>query len=201
MIVVDIETSGLDPTKHGILSIGAVDFNNPDNFFYAEPRLGLNKEIDPIALKINGFVGEDVKNNDKKSLNDVLHEFNVWLTSVRNVTFAGQNPSFDAGFLKQAFEENGFYWPFGHRYMDLHSTAMSTYLSKGFKIPEKSGRYMIDLDGILWSVGLEKRGGIHNGLMDAKLEAEAFSRLIHSNNWSKEFSGFPICLKNPIDKI
>ncbi len=200
MIIVDIETSGLDPSKHGILSIGAVDFDNPDNFFYAEPRLEEKKEIDPVALKINGFVGEDVKKNDKKLLNEVLHDFNVWLMGIKNVTLAGQNPAFDAGFLKQAFKEYGFYWCFGHRYMDLYSVATSTYLVKGFDIPEKSGRYMVDLDGILWSVGLEKRGGIHNGLMDAKLEAEAFSRLIHGKNWSKEFSGFPVCLRNPIDK-
>ena len=201
MIVVDVETSGLDPVKHGILSIGAVDYDNPDNFFYAEPRLGVEKEIDPVALKINGFVGEDVKNNDKKPLNEVLHDFNVWLTGVRNVTLAGQNPAFDASFLKEAFNKCGFYWPFGHRYMDLHSVAMSTYLAKGFELPEKSGRYMVDLDGILWSVGLEKRNGIHNGLMDAKLEAEAFSRLIGAKNWSKDFSGFPVCLRNPADKI
>jgi len=200
MIVVDIETSGLDPAKHGILSIGAADFKYPNNFFYAEPRLEEKKEIDPVALKINGFVGEDVKNNNKKPLNEVLHDFNVWLTGIKNLTLAGQNPSFDAGFLKLAFEENGFYWPFGHRHIDLYSVAISTYLKKGFDVPEKSGRYMVDLDSILWSVGLEKRGGIHNGLMDAKLEAEAFSRLIHTKNWSKEFSGFPVGLRNPSDR-
>ena len=33
MIVVDMESSGLDPGKNGLLSIGAVDFSNPSNVF------------------------------------------------------------------------------------------------------------------------------------------------------------------------
>jgi DNA polymerase III epsilon subunit-like protein len=33
MIFVDVETTGLDSSKHGILSIGAVNFENPNNYF------------------------------------------------------------------------------------------------------------------------------------------------------------------------
>jgi len=38
MVVVDVETSGLDPQKYAMLSIGAVDFENPERQFYAECR-------------------------------------------------------------------------------------------------------------------------------------------------------------------
>ena len=34
MIIVDVETTGIDPEKHSIVSIGAVDFSNPSNEFY-----------------------------------------------------------------------------------------------------------------------------------------------------------------------
>lgn len=198
MIVIDIETSGLDPKKHGILSIGAVDYNNPSNTFYEEAKIEEGKEIDSVALKINGFTEKCIKDPGKNPLNRVLYNFQIWLNNIKEITLAGQNPAFDAGFLKQAFKEKGFYWCFGHRYVDLYSVAISTYLKKGFDIPQKSGRYIINLDEILWSVGLSKRGEIHNGLMDAKLEAEAFSRLIYSKNWSEEFSEFPVCLKSPV---
>ena len=36
MIVIDLETSGIDPMEHSILSLGAVDFDNPEYFFYGE---------------------------------------------------------------------------------------------------------------------------------------------------------------------
>ena len=34
MIVVDMESSGVEPHKYSLLSVGAVDFTNPDNTFY-----------------------------------------------------------------------------------------------------------------------------------------------------------------------
>ena len=39
MIVVDVETSGMDAYKHSLLSIGAVDFENPVERFYEECRI------------------------------------------------------------------------------------------------------------------------------------------------------------------
>jgi DNA polymerase III epsilon subunit-like protein len=34
MIIVDVETSGLDINNHQILSIGAIDLENPERQFY-----------------------------------------------------------------------------------------------------------------------------------------------------------------------
>jgi DNA polymerase III epsilon subunit-like protein len=198
MIFLDLETSGLDPVKDGILSIGAVDLDNPDEFFYAEPKLPRGKEIDDKALKINGFTRYDSVDSAKKTLANTLHEFQKWLSKIKEVSIAGHNPSFDADFLRQAFKEEGFEWVFGHRYVDIHSTAISTYLSKNIEIPRKHGRFAVNLDHILWSVGLPKRSGPHNALTDAKLEAEAYQRLIHGESWSYEFTKYPVTLRGPV---
>ena len=53
MIVTDIETTGTNPDKHSILSIGAVDMNSPDNRFYAECKIWEGAHIDQTALEIN----------------------------------------------------------------------------------------------------------------------------------------------------
>ena len=55
MIVVDVETSGLDDEKNSLLSIGAVDFYNPKNQFYGECRVREGAEVNPEALEVNGF--------------------------------------------------------------------------------------------------------------------------------------------------
>ena len=39
MLILDIEGSGVDYNKHSIVSIGGVDFENPENQFYAECKI------------------------------------------------------------------------------------------------------------------------------------------------------------------
>ena len=45
-----MEFSGLDPRKHSIVSIGAVDFENPSRQFYKECRIWHGAEIVPESL-------------------------------------------------------------------------------------------------------------------------------------------------------
>ena len=47
MIILDIETTGVNPEKHAIVSVGAVDFLNPSRTFYEECKkfLAIAKEI------------------------------------------------------------------------------------------------------------------------------------------------------------
>ena len=47
MIVVDVETTGVDARKNSIVSIGAVDFENQKNQFYGECKIWEGAEIDP----------------------------------------------------------------------------------------------------------------------------------------------------------
>jgi len=39
MLVIDVEASGTEYQKHSIVSIGAIDFDHPDNRFYGECRI------------------------------------------------------------------------------------------------------------------------------------------------------------------
>ena len=74
MIALDIETSGIDAHKHSILSIGAIDMDNPGNRFYAECRAWDGAHIDQEALDINGFTEEEAKDATKKSEEEVVRE-------------------------------------------------------------------------------------------------------------------------------
>jgi DNA polymerase III epsilon subunit-like protein len=45
MIVFDIETTGFDADKCAIVSIGALDFFNPENTFYQEAKIDADDKI------------------------------------------------------------------------------------------------------------------------------------------------------------
>ena len=55
MIVVDVESSGVDAQKDSLVSVGAIDFDNPENRFYEECRIWDGAHVEKEALEINGF--------------------------------------------------------------------------------------------------------------------------------------------------
>lgn len=167
MIIVDIETTGISPTKNSIVSIGAVDFEKGDEF-YVECRAIQDREIDEYALNINGFTREQCLDKSKKSPEDAYKSFLWWATDNRDVMLAGQQiGSFDALFLQHMHERCGFAkWPFGHRTVDLHSVAYGKF--------KKS----MGLDDILKELGLAPEPKPHNALNGARLERDAFKLLL-----------------------
>ena len=188
MIVVDIETSGTDPYKHSILSIGAVDFSSPNRLFYQECRIEDGKQIDAEALGVNGFKETDLRNPEKKALKSVLDEFIVWMKPIKDKTIAGHNVNFDAEFLNIAFRTYGISFSFGHRVVDTHSLVYSSMLSRSVYIPLKSDRTAVTSDYVFNYVGLPPEPKPHNALTGAKMEAEALSRLIYKRGLFNEYS-------------
>ena len=167
MIIVDIETTGVDPRKNSIVSIGAVDFEKGDEF-YVECQAIEGREIDEYALKVNGFTKEQCLDKTKKTAIEAYKEFLWWSTDNRLVMLAGQQVgSFDALFLQHMHEICGLgKWPFGYRTVDLHSVAYSKF--------KKS----LTLDGILTELGLPPEPKPHNALTGARVERDAFKLLL-----------------------
>jgi len=192
MIVVDVETTGLDPQKHSIVSIGTVDFSNPENRFYQECCIWDGAEVTPEALEVNGFTEEDVRDPNKKTLEKVIKEFFEWIKNIEDKTIAGQDPAFDKSFLQASAERYGIEWKLGHRTVDLHSVCYFHYLKRGLVPPTKEGRTALNLDKIANYVGLPDESKPHHALNGAKLEAEAFSRFIYGKPLFGEFAKFSV---------
>ena len=192
MIVVDIETSGLDPYKNSILSIGAVDFSNPERQFYQECQMEKDKEYVEEALKVNGFKKEELNDPKKKTLESILNEFLEWMEPIENKTIGGHNVNFDAGFLNYSFKRYNLNFSFGHRVLDTHSLVYASILSRGLKIPLKNKRTDINSDYVFNYVGLPSESKPHNGLNGAKMEAEAFSRLIFGRKLLNEYNNYNV---------
>jgi DNA polymerase-3 subunit epsilon len=192
MIVVDVETTGFNPEKHSIVSIGAVDFLNPKNQFYKECQIWKGAEITKEASEINGFSEEEIKNPDKETLEEIIRSFLQWAENIKNKTIAGENPSFDRDFLKNSAQRYGIDWPFGYRTIDLHTLCYTHYLKRGLNPPTKNERIDLNIDKILVYVGLPEEPKPHNALVGARMEAEAISRLIYGKSLLKEFNNYNI---------
>jgi DNA polymerase III epsilon subunit-like protein len=192
MIVVDAEMSGLNPHKHSIVSLGAVDFTRPERQFYAECRIWDGAEIDPEALAVNGFTEEQCRDKNRKSEQELIKEFFVWMQGSSDKTIAGQNISFDKTFLNEALKRAGIDWKFSFRNLDLHSLAYAKFLKEGREVPLKDEQSALSLDKILVSLGLPEEPKPHIALNGAKYEAEAFARLIRGKNLLPEFAQYPV---------
>ncbi len=178
MIILDIETGGLDPNKHALLSIGAVDYETGEEFYgecraYKDYPGFADDLIDDFALGVNGFTREQCHDVTKQWPHSLYMQFLYWaaIQKKRDLFLAGQQVgAFDIPFLKKVASDarHGIVpvWPFGYRSVDLHSVAFA-----------KLGK-SLSLDGILQAVGLEPEPKPHNALTGARLEREAFKRLL-----------------------
>jgi len=193
MIVVDVETTGLDPRRHSIVSIGAVEFENPGNQFYKECRAWSGSEISDEAVKVNGFTREQVTDINKPSPGLTTCEFLDWSKTCKEITLAGHNIRFDYSFLKESFEKySKDSWPFGYRTVDVHSICYAHYIANGITIPVKDKKSNISLDAALVYVGMPPEPMPHNALTGAKAGAEVLSRLVYGKVLFPEYSQYAI---------
>jgi len=189
MIILDVETTGLDPKRHSIVSVGALDFSQPSNEFYRECRIWAGAEVDKAALQVNGFTEASIRDPGKPSLEALLIQFWQWLQTVDERTIAGENPSFDRDFLLASAERYTMDFQLGYRTVDLHSLCYCDHLRRGIAPPIKNGRSDLNLDRILAHLGLPAEPTPHHAMVGAKLEAEAFSRLVRGEGLLEEFAG------------
>ena len=102
-VVLDLETTGLDPLKHEIIEIGAVKVNRDSNnhtTFQAliKPRRKVPKKI----TQITGITQEMV-DADGGDIGSTLKELIDFIGDLRLVTF---NADFDMGFLQEASKKH-----------------------------------------------------------------------------------------------
>jgi len=200
MIVLDVETTGTNPYKHSIISIGAIDTikfldRAKEPIFYGECRIRQNSEIEEEvdektgskrypALEINGFTESQVRYGNKESHEELIRRFKFWLNTSQNRTLCGENIAFDINFLREALLSSGHdkksvYQLIGIRGLDIHTTSYDNHEKNNLKIPMKHERSALSLDETLKYVGLPSEPKPHNALIGAILEAEARWRLIY----------------------
>jgi DNA polymerase III epsilon subunit-like protein len=179
VFVIDLEFSGLEPEKHSIISLGAVDFYNPARTLYLECRLRPGAAFDEDAYLVHGLSKEYLEKQPLSEQQLVL-QFLAWVSQSPSKVWMGQSLWKDVEFFSKACERYSFDWPFGHRFVDLHSVCVAHHFAAGKNPPHKNGLTDLGLDKVAEYCGIPARNprAPHNALSDAKLTADCFSRLL-----------------------
>jgi DNA polymerase III epsilon subunit-like protein len=194
MIALDIEASGVDYHKNSIISIGALDLENPTNRFYGECRVWDGSHIAEDTMVFLQMTEEQFRDPTKQSEAELLVKFLAWCEGVRDRTFLGQNISFDRDYIKAACERIHHDYPFAHRTVDTHSLCYMHMVKRGVTPPfnEEHHRTALNLDAILLYCGIPEEPQPHNALTGALSHAEVAYRLLYDKKFLPEFDKFEI---------
>ena len=167
LIVVDLETTGLDADVHRILEVAAINTSTGDVLHFA-PRID-SADLgcaDGNAMQVNRYYERGAW---KMMLNDAatIDQYNKLQEMLRGNTFAGSNPTFDSQFLMcTGINFTPAVWH--HRLADL-----AAYAAGALGIPPNE---LVGLGDICERLGVDP-GVAHSALDDAKATAECFKRL------------------------
>lgn len=195
MLIVDGEMSGLEPTLHSIVSLGAVDLDHPERQLYEECRVWEGAKVEDEALEVNGFTLEQITDPAKQTEADVVHKFIAFAEGMADTTIGGQNVYMDSFFLEAAAKRAGHTaWPFAHRIIDTHTLCYMHMVKRGLTPPTDPAKRhtSLNLDAVLNYCGIPEEPKPHNALTGAKSHAEVISRLLYDKKLLPEFDQYPI---------
>lgn len=192
MLVVDIEASGIIPSLHSLVSIGALDTDEPDRRFYVECHIWKGADIMEDALKVNGFTEEEITDPLKMTEAEAVQHFIEWSQHSQNRTITGQNPSMDRDMLRAAAKRAGLNWSFAYRTLDTHTMCYMHMVKAGLSEPidAQHRRSNLSLDSILEYCGIPAEPQPHNALTGAMCHAEVTYRLLYNKKLLPEFSQY-----------
>jgi len=192
MIVLDIETTGTNPEKHSIVQIGAVNFEHPEQIFNELCHIWDGAHMDQDSMKFIGYSEEVAKDATKQTEEQIVTKFLAWILEQQERTIAGQNPSFDTGFIRSACARYGINNTLAHRSIDQHSIVYAHMIKRGMTPPVAHHHSAINSDFIMEYVGIPTEPKPHIAIYGATWEAEALSRLLYDKPLLSQFEKFPI---------
>jgi len=194
MLILDIEASGTEYDLHSIVSLGALDLNNPENRFYEECKMWDGADFMEGALEVNGFTEAEIKDPNKQTEGDLIEKFFAWAEHLEDKTFGGQNVSFDRDYVKAAARRAGLDYNFAYRTIDSHSLAWMHMIKRGETPPidAEHKRSALNLDAVLNYCGIPEEPAPHNALTGALSHAEVIHRLLYDKKLLPEFEQYEI---------
>lgn len=173
IVVFDCETTGLDPKKDDLVSIGAVRIK--ENRILIDQALHLyirqQKDITHESIKVHQIRNCDLK--DAVNLEEAIEQF---LYFIGNRTLAGYYLEFDVAMINKYIKPM-----FGITLPNRQEEVSAIYYDK--KIPFiPQGNLDLSFDAILKDLDLPRLNA-HDALNDAVMTAMMYMKLKHNNNF------------------
>lgn len=158
--IIDLETTGLDPTFDEIIEVGAIRVRNGDVTDTFSSLVKPEKEVDAFITEITGITNEMLA--DAPSISEIFSDF---LSFVSNDIIVGHNVNFDINFV-----------------YDTNSKLYNQYFSNSFTdtlrlsrrlLPELEHHRLKDLINH-FEIDIERQ---HRSLDDCKATLECYNKL------------------------
>lgn len=144
-IFLDIETTGLDPTRHRPIEIALKIYDVMTGEKHGEYQsvVRQSQEVweqhDPVSIEINGFTWEKIKSGKEpeQAGDEIIRLFTSLNIRRGEAVFICQNPAFDRGFFSHfvpVYTQENLEWPY--HWLDLASMYWTKVMERGV-IPEK----------------------------------------------------------------
>lgn len=168
LLVVDVETTGLDPSADCLVQIASCMLSRKDlreeaHFVtYVRPDSPISAE----AQAVHGLTETDLAS--APSLDRAVRAFAEYAHS--DAILCGHNVSFDVAFLRNAYRRVGLQYPFDYHTVDLWSIAFFILAAQRTSLPS------YDLNALCSHYGI-KRGSRHDALEDVRASADILRHL------------------------
>lgn len=191
LIAIDVETGGLDPQRHALLSIAVVPSWQYEPFHVCiQP--GPGTRVDDEAAKVNGYTPERWEQHNAVLESQALEMLVQWLKESgalqKKAGAVAHNAAFDRGFLDMA--QNVHRRDLGiNRRWRCSMVAMMAAQDAGL-LPE--GKCTLDALGEATGFWLkEPRAEAHDALQDARACLHGYTWLINAMTKQPELTLFP----------
>ncbi len=183
-IVVDVETSGFDPERHGVLEIAALTLRFDDGELVINTRQRwavrpfAQSVIDPSSLRVNGINLNDPKraaiseDEAMKQLFKMVRQ-GIKLHGCHRGVLVAHNAAFDAAFLRQAAKRTKAKWDPLHPFTTIDTAALAAVAYGHTVLGEACSRAHIEYN----------KDDAHDALYDAERCALLFCAIV--NGWAK----------------
>ncbi|KKS45322.1 hypothetical protein A3I25_01220 [Candidatus Nomurabacteria bacterium RIFCSPLOWO2_02_FULL_42_17] len=165
---IDVETTGLNVTKHEIIELGCV-LAKPSLEIIEEFELKIKPEhienAEPVALKINGYDSADWV--FAYTLSEAMKIFSQ---KVQNTIMVGHNLSFDYGFLEHALIKCGIANTMHYHKLDTISIAWA-------KLHRQPDLDRFSLRELCSRFNIENKKA-HSALSDARATYELYKKMM-----------------------
>ena len=179
LLLVDLETTGLDAQKHEIIQIAAIlldrkTLKEKEAFSsYIKPAKWKKRDLE--SMKINGITWENLKS--APSLKEVLAQFSK-LFKPSDVVLSYYGGPLDMDFLRAAYAEVGMKWRFDYHFFNLWGMFYAFLASRGqLKNPSRHAGF--SLEDLMSKFKIRSKNR-HDALEDCRIEAEILRKIIKS---------------------